>query len=341
MVENPINYYLLRKIKYKKAHYSVKYPKVSIIVPNLNNARYLNECLDSIVNQTLKDIEIIVVDSGSTDGSLQIIKKFQILDERIKLIKVGYKSYGYQMNIGIDNANGEYIGIVESDDMVSLDMYQDLYKIAVENSCEMVKADFYRFTTNQDNTKNTIYNRICRDKIWYYNKVISTSENLETFRFIMNTWSGIYSRNFLKFYNIKHNQSHGAAFQDNGFWFQTFMFAKKAYFVNKPYYLNRRDNTNSSIYSRNKIFAFNSEYDFIQNIINKNKLEKFNDICFVKRLDNYMFNIKRIDKKSKILFLNHIKNDLKLRIKNKNVNIEFLQKKDLVDLFLLLEKNVY
>ena len=320
---------LIHNIKY---HFNIKniIPKVSVIVPNLNNARYLHECLDSIVNQELKEIEIIIVDSGSNDGSIQIIKEYQRNDNRIKLIRVNYKSYGYQMNVGITKAKGEYIGIVESDDFISLNMYSELYKIATEYECQMVKADFTRFTTNADGSRKLVNNKICGDTKIYYNKIINTSEDLKTFDFIMNTWSGIYSRKFIYKYNIRHNESSGASFQDNGFWFQTFMYCERAYFIDKPFYMNRRDNIASSIYSKNDIFAFNNEYDYIEKIISsKNQNKRFLDLAIIKRFKNYIFNIKRLRLEDKFLFLRRMKKELSdYKIKEKNIQfaLNFIKK---------------
>lgn len=81
-------------------------PKVSIILPSLNVASYIRECLESVTRQTLKDIEIICVDSGSTDGTLEVIREFEAKDPRVKVIVSDKKSYGRQMNLGFDAATG-------------------------------------------------------------------------------------------------------------------------------------------------------------------------------------------------------------------------------------------
>lgn len=120
--------------------------KVSIILPSLNVLPYIKECVESVMNQTLHEIEIICVDAGSTDGTLEILQEYEKQDNRIKLIVSDKKSYGYQMNLGIKAAVGEYIGIVETDDYVSENMYEELYTVARENEVDFVKADFYRFT---------------------------------------------------------------------------------------------------------------------------------------------------------------------------------------------------
>lgn len=118
-------------------------PKVSIVIPIYNVERYLRQCLDSVVNQTLKDIEIICVDDGSTDSSPDIIKEYVDKDPRVKVITKPNSGYGNSMNRGFDMAEGEYIGIVESDDYADPDMFEKLYEVASANDLDVVKSGFY------------------------------------------------------------------------------------------------------------------------------------------------------------------------------------------------------
>jgi len=105
-------------------------PNISIILPIYNVDSYLRECLDSIINQTLKDIEIICVNDDLKDNSLSIMQEHAEKDSRIKIISKPNSGYGHTMNVGIDAATGKYIGIVEPDDYVQLDMYETLYNLA-------------------------------------------------------------------------------------------------------------------------------------------------------------------------------------------------------------------
>ena len=101
--------------------------KVSIIIPVCNVEVYLRECIESALNQTLKEIEIICVNDGSTDGSLRILKEYAAKDKRVKIIDKENAGYGHTMNIGMDMAQGEYIAILESDDYILPNMMQTLY----------------------------------------------------------------------------------------------------------------------------------------------------------------------------------------------------------------------
>ena len=120
-------------------------PKVTVVVPIYNVEKYLRQCLDSIVNQTLKDIEIICVDDGSTDSSPQIIQEYMDKDSRVKVITKPNSGYGNSMNRGFDMAEGEYIGIVESDDYADPEMFEEMYNVASSNQLDVVKSGFYYY----------------------------------------------------------------------------------------------------------------------------------------------------------------------------------------------------
>lgn len=290
----------------------MNFPKVSIIMPSLNVVDYIQECMESVVNQTLKDIEIICVDAGSTDGTLEILHEYEAKDSRVKIILSDRKSYGYQMNLGMDAATGEYIGIVETDDYVKLDMYEKLFKIAETNSLDLIKADFYRFVRNDNGEETLFYNHLT-DDISYYKRVINPKEELVIFTFIMNTWSGIYKNSFLKSNHIKHNETPGASFQDTGFWFQTFCYANKVFFLNEPLYMNRRDNPNSSVFNKSKIFCPCDEYDFIYSILQCDAELKnsFLPAYQYMRYKGYMASLNRSGPQHKLQFLKRFSQDFR------------------------------
>ena len=280
--------------------------KISIIVPVYNVEEYLSECLESILNQTLQDIEILCINDGSIDSSLSILEMYAQKDARVKIFSKPNSGYGHTMNIGLDNASGEYIGIVESDDYVPPEMYEELYKQAKQNDLDFIKADFYRFTT-ENGKLDLEYNALANGKDEYYNKVLDPAENIEIFKFIMNTWSGIYKRDFIEEYHIRHNETPGASFQDNGFFFQTFCQASRIMFVNKPYYMNRRDNPNSSVKSGDKVFCMRDEHEFIRNFLEEKPIlkEKYIHVYWHRKFHNYMFTYNRVASEFKKLFILH------------------------------------
>lgn len=118
--------------------------KLSIIVPVYNVAEYLERCLNSLINQTLNEIEIICVNDGSTDNSLCILEKFAGLDERIKIINQKNKGLSGARNTGIKLIQGEYFGFLDSDDWVDLDYFEKLYKRAKNCDADISLGDFIR-----------------------------------------------------------------------------------------------------------------------------------------------------------------------------------------------------
>lgn len=272
--------------------------RVSIIIPVYNVEEYLEECMESVLRQTLSDIEIICVNDGSTDKSTEILRNYRKHDKRIVLLEQENGGYGRAMNCGLDAATGEYIGIVEPDDYVVPQMYQELYEKASELQLDFVKADFYRFKSSKGGSMELFYNHLS-PKPEHYNTVFNPSETPESLRFILNTWSGIYKRSFLEENHIRHHETPGAAFQDNGFWFQTFVYAKRAMILDKPYYMNRRDNPNSSVNSKEKVYCMNQEYDYIRAMFVKEPeiWGKFCHMYWFKKYHNYMGTLWRIDEK--------------------------------------------
>lgn len=126
-------------------------PKVSVIIPVYNTEKFLRKCLDSVCNQTLQDIEIICINDCSTDGSLEILREYARKDKRIKLIEL-FENGGAAKarNIGIDIAEGEYLGFVDSDDFVDLDFYEKLYQKAVETKADAVKGELWEINDSSN-----------------------------------------------------------------------------------------------------------------------------------------------------------------------------------------------
>lgn len=267
---------------------------VSIIIPTYNVERYLEQCMNSVLRQTLKNIEIICVNDGSTDNCPAMLAEYQKQDKRVKIINQANGGYGKAMNAGIAAASGEYIGIVEPDDFVLPNMFKTLYSCAKKNDCEIVKSDFFRFTGEGKSLRKT-YWHIAKEQ-HNYNRVIDPKQEKDCFRFVMNTWCGIYKREFLQKYNINHNETPGASFQDNGFWFKGFCCARRIYFLDKAFYMNRRDNPGSSVANKEKVYCGNTEYQLIYDWLCDNPSVKadFTDVFMMKKLHTYMFNLRRI-----------------------------------------------
>ncbi len=306
--------------------------KVSVVIPVYNAEKYLVQCLESVKNQTLKDIQIICVNDGSTDKSLDIINEYAQNDSRFVVINQKNCGCGKAYNVGMAKADGEFIGFVEPDDYISDDMYETLYKVAKLNDIDFVKSDFAEFNSQGE----TNYRALTYSKE-YYNKVINPKDDLNVFNFAMNTWTGLYKREFLEKNDINYHETAGASFQDNGFWFKTFCFADKVYFLDKAFYNYRIDNPNSSVNDPNKVFCMKIEYDLIYSFLNKNRKlkEKFKYIYQLRRFKNYKFSYKRIAQKYKLSFLRVFANDLKEAERRQEIDKSLFRKDELREMFLI------
>lgn len=221
------------------------------------------------------------------------------------------KSYRHQMNLGLKAAQGEYIGIVETDDYVPANMFGDLYAIAVQEQADMVKADFYRFREVGTRIER-IYNRLDPTDS-SYNRIVDPAREPRVFRLIMNTWSGIYSRAFLLQNGIVHNESPGASYQDNGFWFQTFCCARRAYFVDRPYYMNRRDNAESSVANPCKVFCMSEEWAFIYDWLKRDaeRFGTFKGVYTLRKYHSLLFTYQRIAPAFREEFIRHFGSEMR------------------------------
>lgn len=232
-------------------------PKVSIIMPSLNVAPYITECMESVTHQSLQDLEILCVDAGSTDGTWEILQKYANQDSRIRLIRSPQKSYGYQMNLGIRESTGEYIGIVETDDFILPKMYQELYTYASENDAEFVKSDFDVFTTFPNGERLFLRYSLKKYSAAKYHTLFSSEDYFKSKSTVdVFVWNGIYKKTFLEENHILFQETPGAAFQDCGFRYQVALNVKKGFFLDDSFYCYRRDNMNSSTYN-SKCVLFN------------------------------------------------------------------------------------
>ena len=173
-----------RIIETIKSEKPIENPKISVIIPVYNVEKFLRKCLDSVVNQTMRDIEIICVNDGSTDGSLDILKKYATKDDRIIVINQTNSFVESARNNGLKIARGEYIQFVDSDDYLELNACETAYKYALQYDADVVVFGYKNFPKQVGNVKNRRYTlkhkevkvfhgglrsgrHLCRNAIWY------------------------------------------------------------------------------------------------------------------------------------------------------------------------------
>lgn len=276
--------------------------KVSILMPACNVEKFIDECMQSVVSQTLRDIEIICINDGSKDNTGKILDGYAREDSRIKVVHKPNSGYGHSMNVALDMAEGEYIGIVETDDYVSLDMFEQLYQMAKENDADVVKSNYFRYTSKPE-PKNVLfevlkpYNR--------YNQVFSPREYKDIMRVAPCIWSGIYKRDMLLKNRIRFNETPGASYQDTSFAFKVWTGAQRVFLTEKAFLHYRVDNENSSVKSGAKVFCLCDEYREIEKYLDEfpNKKKCFETMKNALKYESYRWNLERLSFGFKYAFL--------------------------------------
>ena len=139
----------------------IKEELISIIIPIYNVEKYLGDCIESVIKQTYKNLEIILVDDGSTDSCLEICNTYKKKDNRIKIIHQENKGVSNARNVGIENSTGQYIGFVDSDDFIEEDMYRELYQDLKKENADIAACDYYIYTTVKNEKSDTLTKTKC------------------------------------------------------------------------------------------------------------------------------------------------------------------------------------
>ena len=223
--------------------------KLSAIIPVYNVENYLIDCLDSVCKQTLTDIEIICINDGSTDTSLEILKEYSSKDSRIKIITKENGGQATARNLGIEEAQGEYIAFVDSDDFIEPTMFEKLYTKAKDNNLDIAMC---KIATYDNQTKEI------KDNVWYYmlgvfrdfEKDIFNHKDTKEFtcHIAVTPYNKIYKTTLLKENNIIFPE--GLIFEDEKFFYDTYLRAKRVSIVDEFLYyyrINRKGSTVDTI----------------------------------------------------------------------------------------------
>lgn len=221
-------------------------PKITVIMPSLNVKNYIRSCIESVLDQSFRDIEVLAIDAGSTDGTLEILEQCAEEDSRICVIHSDQRSYGHQINLGIEMAVGEYVGIVETDDVIARDMYQILYQTVSENRVEYVKCGFSSFVETDSGLRWFQKGGRCIADKDLIGRIISPRNMPELAIQDYYLWAGIYRKSLLK--DIRLSETPGASFQDIGFIYQVLSTADRAVYLDDELYFYRQTKENSSFH---------------------------------------------------------------------------------------------
>ena len=227
---------------------------VSIIVPVFNAEPYLAQCLDSILAQTHRELEVICLNDGSTDGSLAIMQAYAARDERIRVIDKQNQGYGATCNRGLEEARGAWISIVEPDDWIEPGMYADMlaFEATFNDPADIVKTPYWRIwmpDTPEQRKLNCSYRRRIKPPCQPF--IIRDAAHLLTHH--PSIWSAIYRKGFLEEHGIRFREYPGAGWADNPFLIETLCQAERIVYLDEPYYCYREETPEKS-----KSFALNN-----------------------------------------------------------------------------------
>lgn len=221
-----------------------KLPLISVILPIFNAEPYLDQCLASVEQQSYRNLEIICLNDGSTDNSLDIIQTHALCDDRIIVIDKKNEGYGATCNRGLDKSRGDFIAIVEPDDWIESQMYEDMINFAMSfdgwTSIDIVKTPFWRIWY-PDTSKQRKFNCGYKNRITPDHQPFSLEDVPTILHHHPSIWSAIYNRNFLLKNNIRFKEIPGAGWADNPFLIETLCQAKSIVYLDKPYYCYRED----------------------------------------------------------------------------------------------------
>lgn len=229
--------------------------KISIIVPVFNAEKSLSKCLESLINQTLADIEIIIINDGSTDKTQMIINKYLKKDKRIKTYLIKNAGLGNARNQGIKHSTGEYISFVDGDDYIEIDMLEKLYVKAVEENSDIVECDFYWIFPN----------KIRLDKADYYDNKDKIMTNIRVM-----VCNKIFRSDLVKSNNIFF--PIGLKYEDIVFTYSILPYAKKLSYMPIGMYYYVQSDSSLINHQTEKVRDIFCIFDELIDFYKKNKL---------------------------------------------------------------------
>ena len=281
--------------------------KISVIIPIYNVENYIEECLDSVINQTLKDIEIICVNDGSTDGTLNILERYAKKDNRIKLINQKNSGLSASRNVGLDHATGEYVCFLDSDDYFELESFEELYNIASEKKLDFV---FFKLINFDDETKvkeryeyfDLEYLKdVVGDKVFNYNDVSNI-----VFSISVTAPGKLFNHDFIRGMRFPE----GLIYEDNPFFIEAMFKAKRVYLYDKYLYNRRVRSTSLTRSNTEKISDCISIFNLLTDITKSFGLyDKYKVNLYYKKLYNTYRIFKLVNEEDKEDFFNKINED--------------------------------
>ncbi len=323
--------------------------KISVIVPIYNSEKFLDKCINSIVNQTYKNIEVILIDDGSKDESKKICKKYVKKDARVRLIECSNSGVSHARNIGLENSSGDYLFFVDSDDWINLDTLERMILVAKKSNVDVVKCNYYNNYIDNKEQVNELNITNCEENL----SILDSKKIKELFAntYILNVvWGELISRKTLKNCRFEDRLIYG---EDLLFNFQVLKNTDRVLLMKDSYYhyLINQAGTNQNYdynvlikkienlnYVYNKIIDFYDEkekisYKYLKEVIDnlrkisftQNKMKLINEIVFKEiNCENFKeacqnVNLKKVNTKYKLSIILLKKNKYKIFVILSNI----------------------
>ena len=263
--------------------------KVSVVVPCYNVEKFVRQCLESLKCQTLQEMEFIVVNDGSTDGTFSIIEEIVRGDCRFIVINKSNTGYGDSVNQGLNKARGEYVGIIESDDWCEPNMFEVLYSNAKKMDLDISRGSFWVFENGEDHLsrssnipKETLCRPLERQCIFLQPPAI---------------WASIYKIKWLRENSISLQQTSGASFQDISFAFKTNLMCRR-YWATSQCLMHYRIHGNNSVKKSHAPFVVLDEYaECIRWAKDKGLFDRIKSVIPIIEYQTYKWNYLRLPEK--------------------------------------------
>lgn len=258
--------------------------KVSVVIPVYNAEDYLEESLDCILNQTLEDLEVVCVDDGSEDNSLDILNSIAAKDSRVKVLSQTNQGGGAARNNALKHVSGEYLYFMDADDKVDLNAFEELYAICEEKNLDFAIFKALNYAEDTGEYFETAYYNMNAIRDFAGDNVFGFDDLGDLiFNISVTPWCKFYNCEFA--INSGAQFLEGSIFHDNQFFWEVLFNAKRMYFVDKAYYTRRRHSASSTGAGDERyINIINVVNNIIKLFIKYGKLEDFKQILYNKKV---------------------------------------------------------